>query len=298
MYWAVRNNNEKPYEIIDGQQRTISICQYVNSDFSYKDRYFHNLSNDEQEKILDYKLTIYECSGTDSEKLEWFKTINIAGEELTNQELRNAVYHGSWVTDAKRYFSKTGCPAYQIGGKYLRGTAIRQDYLETVIKWISDNSVEDYMGRNQHKENAEELWNYFNNVINWIEKTFPKYRKEMKGLPWGELYNINKDKDLDSEELEEKIIELMKDEDVTNKKGIYLYLLDDKERHLSIRSFNNRQKREAYTRQAGICPSCKEEFKIEEMEADHITPWHLGGKTIPENCQMLCKECNRRKSGI
>ena len=298
MYWAVRNNNEKPYEIIDGQQRTISICQYVNSDFSYKDRYFHNLSNDEQEKILDYKLTIYECSGTDSEKLEWFKTINIAGEELTNQELRNAVYHGSWVTDAKRYFSKTGCPAYQIGGKYLRGTAIRQDYLETVIKWISDNSVEDYMGRNQHKENAEELWNYFNNVINWIEKTFPKYRKEMKGLPWGELYNINKDKDLDSEELEEKIIELMKDEDVTNKKGIYLYLLDDKERHLSIRSFNNRQKREAYTRQAGICPSCKEEFKIEEMEADHITPWHLGGKTIPKNCQMLCKECNRRKSGI
>lgn len=135
-------------------------------------------------------------------------------------------------------------------------------------------------------------------AINWIEKTFPKYRKEMKGLPWGELYNINKDKDLDSEELEEKIIELMKDEDVTNKKGIYLYLLDDKERHLSIRSFNNRQKREAYTRQAGICPSCKEEFKIEEMEADHITPWHLGGKTIPENCQMLCKECNRRKSEI
>ena len=130
-----------------------------------------------------------------------------------------------------------------------------------MIKWISDNSVEDYMGRNQHKENAEELWNYFNNVINWIEKTFPKYRKEMKGLPWGELYNINKDKDLDSEELEEKIIELMKDEDVTNKKGIYLYLLDDKERHLSIRSFDNRQKREAYTRQAGICPSCKKNLK-------------------------------------
>src|SRR5690554_6759538 len=129
MYWAVRDNGD--FEIIDGQQRTISICQFVNSDFSYKDRYFHNLSDDEQEKILDYELTVYECSGTDSEKLEWFKTINIAGEELTDQELRNAVYHGSWVTDAKRYFSKSNCPAYQIGSRYLRGTPIRQDYLET-----------------------------------------------------------------------------------------------------------------------------------------------------------------------
>ena len=116
MYWAVRDNGD--FEIIDGQQRTISICQFINSDFSYKDRYFHNLSDDEQEKILNYELTIYECSGTDSEKLEWFKTINIAGEELTDQELRNAVYHGSWVTDAKRYFSKNSCPAYQIGGRY------------------------------------------------------------------------------------------------------------------------------------------------------------------------------------
>lgn len=296
MYWAVRDNGD--FEIIDGQQRTISICQFINSDFSYKDRYFHNLSDDEQEKILNYELTIYECSGTDSEKLEWFKTINIAGEALTNQELRNAVYHGSWVTDAKRYFSKTGCPAYQIGNQYMNGTPIRQDYLETVIKWKSNNNIEDYMGQNQHEENAEELWDFFIEVIEWIKSIFPKYRKEMKGLPWGELYIKHKDKMLNPEELEQKVLELMKDEDVTNKKGIYLYLLDDKERYLNIRSFDNRQKREAYTRQAGICPSCKEEFKIEEMEADHITPWHLGGKTIPKNCQMLCKECNRRKSGI
>ncbi len=295
MYWAVRDNGD--FEIIDGQQRTISICQFINSDFSYKDRYFHNLSDDEQEKILNYELTIYECSGTNSEKLEWFKTINIAGEELTSQELRNAVYHGSWVTDAKRYFSKNSCPAYQIGGRYLNGSAIRQDYLETVIKWISGNQIEDYMGKNQHKENAQDLWVYFTNIIEWVESVFPKYRREMKGLPWGELYNNYKDKELNPDELEKEIIELFKDDDVTNNKGIYLYLLTGKERYLNIRTFDNRQKRKAYTEQKGICPICKEKFKIEEMEADHITPWHLGGKTIQENCQMLCKECNRRKSG-
>lgn len=299
MYWSVREDDkEKPYEIIDGQQRTLSICKYINSEFSFKDLYFHNLEEDQKKNVLDYKLTVYVCEGSDSEKLEWFKTINIAGEELTNQELRNAVYHGSWVTDAKRYFSKTGCPAYQIGSDYMNGTPIRQDYFETVIKWISENKIEDYMGKNQHKENAKELWDYFMEIIEWVKNSFPKYRKEMKGLPWGELYNKHKDKDLDSEKLEKEIIELMKDEDVTNKKGIYLYILNGKERHLNIRTFDNRQKRETYTRQKGICPSCKEEFKIDEMEADHITPWHSGGKTIPGNCQMLCKECNRRKSGI
>ena len=299
MYWAVRNNDkEKPFEIIDGQQRTLSICKYINSEFSFKDLYFHNLEEDEKEKILDDELTVYVCEGTDSEKLEWFKTINIAGEELTDQELRNAVYHGSWVTDAKRYFSKTGCPAYQIGSDYMNGTPIRQDYLETVIKWISENKIEDYMGKNQHEENAQDLWVYFTNIIEWIKSVFPEYRREMKGLSWGELYNEYKEDDIDPEVLEEKVNELMKDEDVTNKRGIYLYLLTQQERHLNIRAFDNRQKREAYTRQDGLCANCKEEFKIEEMEADHITPWHLGGKTIPSNCQMLCKECNRRKSGI
>lgn len=299
MYWAVRDNDdEKPYEIIDGQQRTLSICKYVNSEFSFKDLYFHNLEEDQKNQILNYELTVYVCEGTDSEKLEWFKTINIAGEELTDQELRNAVYHGSWVTDAKRYFSKTGCPAYQIGSDYLRGTPIRQDYLETTIKWKSNNNIEDYMAQNQHEPNAQELWDYFTKVIRWVENKFPNYRNEMKGLAWGELYGIHKNKELDPEVLEKEIIELMKDEDVTNKRGIYLYLLTEQERHLNIRTFNNREKREAYTRQEGICPNCEDKFKIEEMEADHITPWHLGGKTIPENCQMLCKECNRRKSGI
>lgn len=298
MYWAVREDDEKPYEIVDGQQRTISICQYVNSDFSFENLYFHNLEEDEKKQILDYILTVYVCDGTESEKLEWFKTINIAGAELTEQELRNAVYHGSWVTNAKRYFSKTGCPAYQIGSKYLNGTPIRQDYLETVIKWKSNNNIEDYMGIHQHDKDAESIWTYFTNTITWIEKTFPKYRREMKGVAWGNLYNEHKENDLNPDEVEEMVAKLMADVDVTNKKGIYYYILNNKERHLNIRTFNDREKREAYEKQNGICPDCEEPFEIEEMHADHITPWHSGGKTIPENCQMLCADCNRTKSGI
>lgn len=283
MYWSVRENGN--YEIIDGQQRTISICQYINGDFSHNKLAFHNLQDDQQQQILNYALTVYECSGTDSEKLEWFKTINIAGEELTEQELRNAVYHGSWVTEAKKYFSKKNCPAYQIGGKYLNGIATRQEYLETVIRWINDGDIEGYMSKNQHKTNANELWLYFQKVISWIEANFIKYRKEMKGLSWGVIYNEYKDKELDPTELEDKISELMEDFDVTNKKGIYQYVLSNKEKYLSIRAFSDRDKRTVYEKQKGICPICKEHFDIAEMEADHITPWSQGGKTIIENCQ-------------
>ena len=296
MYWV--DNGNDTYEVLDGQQRTISICEYVNGTFSINYQYFHNLEQDEKEQILDYKLMIYFCEGTDKEKLEWFKTINIAGEKLTDQELRNAIYTGEWLTDAKRYFSKNGCVAYGLGGDYLSGVAIRQDYLETTLKWISNDNIEEYMAKHQHSPNANELWLYFQSVINWVKVVFPNYRKEMKGIEWGRLYNEYKDVDFNSAELEKHIKELMMDEDVTNKKGIYEYLLDGKEKHLNIREFTPNQKREAYERQDGICPNCKGHFEIQEMEGDHITPWHSGGKTNAENCQMLCKECNRRKSGI
>ncbi|MDJ0709565.1 MAG: DUF262 domain-containing protein [Woeseiaceae bacterium] len=295
MYWAVRDDGD--FEIIDGQQRTISICQYVEGDFAFDGRYFHNLQDDEQSQILDYTLTVYFCSGKDSEKLEWFKTINIAGEKLTDQELRNAVYSGSWVTDAKRYFSKSGCPAYGLGGDYLKGTAIRQDYLETTIKWVSDDEIEAFMAKHQHKPNANSLWLYFQSVIAWVQATFPTYRNEMKGINWGFLYNEFKDEELDHEKLEAEVARLMEDEDVTNKKGIYTYVLNGKEKHLNIRAFTKNMKREAYERQKGICVDCGEHFEFDEMEGDHITPWHLGGKTDAKNCQMLCKEDNRRKSG-
>lgn len=301
MYWAVRDDGG--YEVIDGQQRTISICQFVEGDFSTvvgnvpSYRAFHNLQKDEQEQILNYKLMVYLCSGTQSERLQWFKTINIAGEKLTDQELRNAVYSGSWVSEAKRYFSKNGCPAYGLANDYLSGSAIRQDYLETAIDWISKGNIEVYMLNHQHDPNANEIWLYFQSVINWVKAVFPKYRKEMKLVNWGSLYNEFKDKKLDHKKLEEEITELMQDEDVTSKKGIYDYVLTRKEKHLSIRAFTPNQKREAYERQNGICVKCGVHFKLDEMEADHITPWHEGGKTSAANCQMLCKEDNRRKSG-
>jgi hypothetical protein len=153
------------------------------------------------------------------------------------------------------------------------------------------------MAKHQHEPNANELWLYFQSVINWVETVFPKYRREMKGIEWGFLYNEFKDQNFDSKELEKKIKDLMIDDDVTKKKGIYFYVLTRKEKHLNIRSFSTQQKREAYERQKGICVDCDEHFDINEMEADHITPWHEGGKTRAENCQMLCKEDNRRKSG-
>ena len=294
MYWSVRDDGN--FEVIDGQQRTISLCQYVVGDFSINGLAFHNLQKDKQEQILNYPLMIYFCSGTDSERLDWFRTINIAGERLTDQELRNAVYSGSWVSDAKRYFSKSTRP--KLGDDYLSGVAIRQEYLETAIDWISEGNVEDYMSKHQHDKDAKKLWEYFQAVITWVETIFTNYRKEMKGVPFGFLYNEFKDKKFDAEKLEKEITKLMEDEDVTNKKGIYSYILTRKEKHLSIRSFTDKQKREAFERQRGICPKCRKRFKIEEMEGDHIMPWYKGGKTISENCQMLCEEDNRVKSGI
>ena len=295
MYWAVREVGN--FEVIDGQQRTISICQYVDGDFSFNGRYFHNLQHDEKEQILNYKLMVYFCSGKDSERLDWFRTINIAGEELTDQEMRNAVYSGSWVTDAKRHFSKNSCPAYGLGGDYLSGTAIRQDYLETTIKWISCGKIKHYMAEHQHDPDANDLWLYFQSVINWVKAIFPTYRREMKGVQWGFLYNEFNNQKLDSKKLEEEVSVLIQDEEITNRKGIYYYVLDRQEKHLNLRAFTPNQKRETYERQMGICAICEKHFEIEEMEADHITPWHEGGKTSPENCQMLCKEDNRRKSG-
>jgi len=300
MYWAVREDGT--FEVIDGQQRTISICQYVEGDFSIPvnghQLSFHNLQSDQQDQILDYELMVYLCEGRDSEKLEWFRTINIAGEELTDQELRNAVYHGPWVSAAKKYFSKNGCPAYAIGSDYLTGTPIRQDYLETIIKWVNDGDVDGYMAAHQHDPNANPLWLYFQNVMAWVKATFPKWRREMRSVPWGLLYNEYKDASLDPVKLEAEVAALMADEDVTKKRGIYIYVLNGEERNLSIRAFTDNQKREAYERQKGVCPVCTEHFELAEMEADHITPWHAGGKTEASNCQMLCRDDNRRKGGI
>jgi len=297
MYWE--DKGDGTYNMIDGQQRCLSICKYVNGDYSINSRFFHNLTNAEQEKILNYPLMIYFCKGTDKEKLDWFEVINTYGEKLNEQELRNAIYTGEWLTDAKKHFSKNGCVAYSISEKFMNGTPIRQDYLETTLKWISskDNKeIEDYMAEHQHDSDANELWMYFQTVIDWINRLFPTYRKEMRGIDWGILYNKYKDHSYNSDKLEEQVKSLMMDDDVTNKKGIYSYVITGDEKYLNIRSFTDSQKREAYERQNGICPICKNHFDINEMEGDHITPWIEGGKTSSDNCQMLCRDCNRRKS--
>lgn len=296
MYW-VKNNDG--YEVMDGQQRTISFCSYINGDFSVEQKYFHSLTETEKNKILDYKLMIYICDGTDIERLEWFEIINIAGKPLTKQELRNAVYTGEWLTDAKRYFSKTGCPAYQIGEKYINGSPINQEYLETVLKWISgekDEEIREYMSLHQNDSDANYLWLYYQGVIDWINRLFVNYRREMKGIDWGTLYNKYKDNVYNSVELEKQIVKLMLDDDVTKKIGIYSYLLSGEEKQLNIRTFSEAMKRESYERQKGICIKCDKHFEIEEMAGDHIIPWSKGGKTIAENCQMLCTRCNAIKS--
>lgn len=297
MYWVKDDNGG--YEMLDGQQRTISVCQYVTNVFSVNHMIFDNLTKTEQDQIMDYPLMIYICEGTDKEKLDWFKIINIAGEQLTPQELRNAIYAGEWLSEAKRHFSKTGCPAYKIAEKYLSGSAIRQNYLETAIKWIANRDgmeIEDYMSRHQHDTNCNDIWLYFQSVINWVKATFPVYRKEMKGLDWGIYYNKHGSKAYDPKILEQRIVELMDDDDVTRNSGIYEYLLDGEEKHLSIRAFTPKMIRAAYERQNGICAKCSKLFAIEDMQADHITPWSKGGKTIADNCQMLCAHCNRTKS--
>jgi hypothetical protein len=309
MYWA--KTNEGNFEMIDGQQRTLSICQYIDSDFSVEldgvTTYFHSLSEDKRDKILDYPLSIYVCTGTYDEKIDWFNIINIAGEELTKQELRNANFTGTWLTDAKRWFSKTGAPAVAVGEKYISARRDRQEYLELAICWIvgctknDDKVIEDYMSKRQKDQDASALWDYFQAVIHWVEETFPKYNKVMKGVEWGELYNKNKDCHLDPKVLAEKVQELFENEEVDNQRYIYDFVLinDPKvgdDRKLSKRDFPDSIKQTKYAQQQGKCAICGEHFEIDQMQADHMKPWSKGGRTTLENCQMLCTEDNLRKA--
>ena len=308
-------NSDGTMEVIDGQQRIMSICKYLNGDFSvngiadflnektFNCELYKNTAIYKQ--IMSYNnLLAYIVEGDDDEKLDWFRTINISGERLTEQELLNANYTGEWLCSAKRKFSKTNCVAFKKGNKLVNGSPIRQDYLETALSWISGGkeNIQKYMGDHyQADENAEPLWKYFVEVIEWVEKTFT-YRKEMKGIDWGKLYREYGKNEYDVAELEEKVKALMADDDVNSKKGIYEYVLSncskDKERHLSIRKFSDKDKRTAYERQNGICPICGTHHEIDEMEGDHIIPWSKGGKTTIDNLQMLCKKCNREKGNI
>ena len=298
MYWAVAGDG---FELMDGQQRTASLCRYVAGDFSVlmdgSPMAFHNLTAERQRAILDYELSVYVCDGEDGEKLDWFRIINIAGEKLTEQELRNAIYTGPWLADAKRWFSKPGCPAASVGDKYVTGSPIRQQLLETALEWIEGGDPKAYMGAHQQDADAQELWQHYQAVISWVQRTFPKYRALMKGLDWGGFYRDHGHERLNAATLETEIARLILDDEVEAKKGIYAYLLTDNEKTLSLRAFDDKTRAAAYERQEGVCPVCKKTYALGEMEADHIVPWSKGGKTVPDNCQMLCMRDNRTKGG-
>lgn len=295
-YWAKAPSDK--LEMLDGQQRTMSVCEYVDGNFSVDDRYFDNLTSDERERILDYKTDVYVCDGTDSEKLKWFRIINIAGEKLADQELRNAIYAGPWVSDARRYFSKTAGPAWQVAGDYMTGDPIRQAYLETILGWAGareGKGIAAYMAEHQHDADAKGLWNYFLDIFHWVEATFQVKRKEMKGLPWGLWFNEYGDKNYDADALEARIKDLFVNDEITRQKGIYEYLLTGDERALSLRTFEKRDMARKYEEQGHKCAICKKTFPIEKMHGDHIIPWSEGGKTVYDNLQMLCATCNIRK---
>ena len=308
MYWVRRSEDaECPYEVMDGQQRTLSLCEYVDGKFAYDFKNFFNQPADIQKLILDYPLTIYLCEGEPSEKLEWFKTINIAGKPLNEQEINNAVYAGPFVTDAKRHFSKSNCGAYRLGKDLVNGTPIRQEFLKKALEWMSEHetregkpqSVVGYMAEHQHDPNANNLWTYFQNVLNWTITNFDlkRFKKIMKGLNWALYYDKYHSTTLDTADLASRISKLILDSDVQKQMGIIPYVLTGDERHLDLRSFPEDIKLAVWEKQHHICLSCQKEFDYEFMEGDHITPWREGGRTVIENCQMLCRECNRRKGG-
>lgn len=303
MYWSVQTDEagEVTYELLDGQQRTMSICEYVEGEFSVEiDGYpknFDNLSTEDQNKILDYKLMIYHCVGTEDEKLRWFEIINIAGETLKKQELRNAIYTGPWLTDAKRYFSRENQAAHLLARDYVTaGEVDRQALLEKAIVWVAgkgDDNIKAYMNQHRLDPNATALWLYFKAVIEWAKVTFPTVRSQLKTVHWHELYEQFKDKTLDVAALEEEVKTLMQDSEITKRPGIYTYVLTRDERELGLRTFDENMKTAAYEKQNGICPQCTEHFEYSEMDGDHILPWRDGGKTVAENCQMLCIRDNR-----
>ena len=319
MYWFDRKNGR--FEMIDGQQRTISVCRYVSErSFSVdKDgRTFDRLPEDEQEKILDYPLTIYRCSGTDDELLDWFRIINTAGKKLNDQEIRNALYHGDWVTDAKKNFSKRNCRAKQKGGNYVKGDPNRQEIFEKVLKWVTggddfdrykkitrkthDDNIRKYMCDHRDDEDADELWDYFSDLIDWVETTFTdrQHLSIMKKVEWGPLYNRYRDEKLDPVEIDERIRMLYSDPHVTNNAGIYSYILTGAKKHLNVRDFSYDIRSQIFESQNRMCtgPKCKkkgQEMKIDDMQADHIDPWNVGGPTDGTNCQMLCVDCHKAK---
>ena len=322
MYWV--KSADGNFEMLDGQQRTISICQYERGEFTLADNVsFENLPKPVRDRFLEYRLMIYICDGDDEEKLDWFQTINIAGEKLTAQEMRNAIFACEWLNDAKKYFSKTNCPAHMRFGKYFKGSSIRQEYLETALKWIAArnklDNLKKYMDLQKKNKvtSCAEMWNYIGEIFDWVEKIFPNYTSDMKGLDWGRLFEKYHEKNLDVKKIAAEVDKLYEDICVKNKSGIYEYVLEfvgngnSESKFLNVRFFGDGVKKTVYAKQTKFakakkisnCPMCVLEnksnaekiWKMSEMDADHVTAWSKGGTTDEKNCQMLCKFHNRMK---
>lgn len=312
IYFNTTQNNK--YEILDGQQRITSIGRFIKNNFSINinntNSYFNGLSQDLKDKILNTKLLVYICDGTESQIKKWFQTINISGVPLNEQELLNAVYSGDFITNLKQVFSNNRNPKIANWSLYLNGTTQRQDYLETALKWYTNGNIGEFLSQNRNNKNIDNVTNYFESVINWIESIFKKHYKEMKGLNWGGLYNKYKNNSYNSTEVTEKLEKLFNDSYVTNKKGIFEFILSGASDYklLNVRIFDNNIKRTVYTKQTkeatdqniSNCPLCnvqnsKKIWQFKDMEADHIQAWSTGGASNIENCQMLCKTHNRAK---
>ena len=309
---------EDRYEVLDGQQRITSFGRFVRGKFPVVDsegmpHYFDGLNDEEQKRILGSKLTIYVCEGAEAEIKEWFKTINIAGVPLVEQELLNAIYSGPFVTAAKEVFSNSGNSEMQKWKCYVAGDEQRQKILETALKWVSGGEVQDYMGRHRFDKDCRELKTYFTSVIDWIDGVFMGVKDEMCGLEWGRLYETYRKTAYNPEKVWRRVEELYGDEFVTDRRGIFEYVLggEKETRLLNVRVFSDKEKKQVYVRQTadaekrGIsnCPLCavgheasaKRIWKIGEMDADHVAAWSKGGATDISNCQMLCKTHNRAK---
>lgn len=300
------------YEVLDGQQRIISICRFVTMTgiavkIPDKVNGGENRMNWPHVKkfypdFLDYELDVYICDGTEQEKLDWFQVINIAGEVLEKQEILNAIYHSAWLTDAKSAFSMRNCPAHRHYGKYFSGDCIRQKYLETAFRWKADDEgvegpeqVAAYMQKHAEDANANELWRYVERVFEWADNTFGPYDKLMKGVEWGLLYNRHKHDHLDPVAISEQVKKLLADEEVQRKKNVYQFVLEGDERLLNLRQFSETERRTMYERQDHKCAMCGNEFEFAQMHGDHVVPWARGGKTTLDNGQMLCRDCNFAK---
>lgn len=308
-------------EVLDGQQRITSLGRYVTGKFAIKvggmEQYFDGLPQDLQNKIMDYEVHVCICSGTEKELMEWFKILNMVGIQVNNQELLNAIYSGPFVSALKSTYSNKKNPIVQKWGAYIKGNLERQDYLKTALEWIASSkgeTVESYLSRNRGSSDISEVTTYFNAVIDWVFNTFTTVHKEMCGIDWGMLYELYHTTHVDLIKLNSKIDSLMGDDAVANKRGIYPYVLGGEidPKHLDIRIFDKKTKEKVYKEQTikaqavghSNCPLCALDpnpsrkvkiWRLDEMDADHVTAWSNGGSTDISNCQMLCKTHNRAK---